>query len=53
MQAEALVLEPAYGTTLNIWRRLEDNININVQEVKCQTWAGLIWLRKGTSDGLW
>jgi hypothetical protein len=26
-------------------RRWEDNIKVNLQEVRCGAWTGLIWLR--------
>jgi len=29
-------------------RRYEDNIKLDLQEVGCETWTGLIWLRIGT-----
>jgi len=29
-------------------RRWEDNIKMNLQEVGCGVWTGLIWLRIGT-----
>jgi len=32
-------------------RRCEDNIKIDLQELRCEIWAGLIWLRIGT-DGV-
>jgi hypothetical protein len=30
--------------------RWEDNIKIDLQEVGCGTWTGLIWLRTGTGN---
>jgi hypothetical protein len=33
-------------------RRWEDNIKMDVQEVGCGAWTGLIWLRIGTGGGL-
>ena len=33
-------------------RRWEDNFKVNLQEVGCGAWIGLIWLRKGTGGGL-
>jgi len=34
--------------------RWEDNIKMNVQEVRWEAWVGLIWLRIGKGDGrLW
>ena len=30
----------------------EDNIKIDLQEVGCAAWTGLIWLRMGTGGGL-
>ena len=32
--------------------RWEDNIKMNLQEVGCGAWTGLIWLSIGTCDGL-
>ena len=32
--------------------RLEDNIKMDLQEVGWGAWTGLMWLRKGTDDGL-
>jgi hypothetical protein len=32
--------------------RWEDNIKIDLYEVGCGTWTGLIWLRIGTGGGL-
>ena len=32
-------------------RRWEDNIKIDIQEVGCGAWTGLIWLRIGTGGG--
>jgi hypothetical protein len=34
------------------WRRWEDNIKMDLQEVGWGAWTGLIWLRIGTVDGL-
>jgi hypothetical protein len=31
--------------------RREDNIKMNLQEVGCGAWTGLIWLRIGTGGG--
>jgi hypothetical protein len=31
--------------------KLEDNIKMNLQEVGCGVWTGLIWLRIGTGGG--
>jgi len=31
--------------------RWEDNIKMDLQEVGCGAWTGLIWLRKGTGGG--
>jgi hypothetical protein len=31
--------------------RWEDNIKMDLQEVGCGTWTGLIWLRTGTGGG--
>ena len=31
--------------------RWAENINIDLQEIRYRAWAGLIWLRIGTSDG--
>jgi hypothetical protein len=28
-------------------RRWEDNMKMNLQQVRCGAWTGLIWLRKG------
>jgi hypothetical protein len=33
-------------------RRWEDNIKIDLQEVRWGAWTGLIWLRIGTGGGL-
>jgi len=33
------------------WRRWEDNITVDLQEVGCWTWTGLIWLGIGTGGG--
>jgi len=33
-------------------RRWEDNIKMDLQEVGCGAWTGLIWLRIGTGGGL-
>ena len=33
-------------------RRLEDNIKMDLQEVGCGVWTGLIWLLIGTVGGL-
>jgi hypothetical protein len=32
--------------------RWEDNIKVDVQEVRWGAWTGLIWFRTGTGDGL-
>jgi len=32
--------------------KLEFNIKMDLQEVGCGVWTGLIWLRIGTGDGL-
>jgi len=32
--------------------RWKDNIKMDVQEVGCGAWTGLIWLRTGTDGGL-
>jgi hypothetical protein len=32
-------------------RRWEDNIKMDLQEVRCGVWTGLSWLRIGTGDG--
>jgi hypothetical protein len=32
-------------------RRREDNIKMDLQEVKCGVWTGLSWLRIETGDG--
>ena len=32
-------------------RRWEDNIKMDLQEVVCGAWTGLIWLRIGTGGG--
>jgi hypothetical protein len=42
-----LVEEPE-GKTRFSW---EDNNKIDIQEVGCRAWTGLIWLRKGTGGG--
>jgi hypothetical protein len=34
------------------WRRWEDNIKMDLQEVGRGAWTGLIWLRIGTGGGL-
>ena len=34
-------------------RRWEDNIQMDLQEVGCRAWTGLIWLRIGTGGGHW
>jgi hypothetical protein len=34
------------------WRRWEDNIKMDLQEVGWVAWTGLIWLRIGTGGGL-
>jgi len=31
--------------------RWEDNIKIDLQEVRCEAWTGLIWLRQGQVTG--
>jgi hypothetical protein len=31
--------------------RWENNIKLDLQEVRCGVWTGLIWLRKGTGGG--
>jgi len=36
------------GRTRSIW---EDNIKMDLQEVRCGGWTGPIWLRIGTGDG--
>jgi hypothetical protein len=33
-------------------RRWEDNIKMDLQEVECGAWTGLLWLRIGLSGGL-
>ena len=33
------------------WRRWEDNIKMDIQEVGCGAWTGSIWLRIGTGGG--
>jgi hypothetical protein len=33
-------------------RRWEDNIKMDLQQVGCGAWTGLIWLRIGTGFGL-
>jgi hypothetical protein len=33
-------------------RRSEDNIKMDLQEVRWGAWTGLIWLRIGTGGGL-
>jgi hypothetical protein len=33
------------------WRRWEDNIKTDLQEVSWGAWTGLIWLRMGTGGG--
>jgi hypothetical protein len=33
-------------------RRWEDNIKMDLQEVRWGAWTGLIWLRIGTGGGL-
>jgi hypothetical protein len=33
-------------------RRKKDNIKMNLREVGCRAWAGLIWLRIGTGGGV-
>ena len=32
-------------------RRWKDNIKMDLQEVGCGVWIGLIWLRVGTGGG--
>ena len=32
-------------------RRREDNIKMDLQEVGCGTWTGLLWLRIGRDSG--
>jgi len=32
-------------------RRWEDNIKMDLEEVRCGAWTGLIWLRIGTGGG--
>jgi len=32
-------------------RSWEDNIKMDLQEVGCEAWTGLIWLRMGTGGG--
>jgi hypothetical protein len=34
-------------------RRWEDNIKLDLQELGWRAWTVLIWLRIGTSGGLW
>jgi hypothetical protein len=34
-------------------RRWEDNIKVDIREIGWGGWIGLIWLRIGTSEGLW
>jgi len=33
------------------WCRWEDNIKMDLQEVGCEAWIALIWLRIGTVGG--
>jgi len=33
-------------------RRWEDNIKMDLQEVECEAWPGLIWRRIGTGGGV-
>jgi hypothetical protein len=33
--------------------RWENNIKMDLQKVRWETWTGLIWLSIGTGDGLW
>jgi hypothetical protein len=33
------------------WRRWEDNIKTDLQDVGCVAWTGLIWLRIRTGGG--
>ena len=33
------------------WFRWEDDIKMDLQEVGCGAWTGLIWLRIGTGGG--
>jgi hypothetical protein len=32
--------------------RWEDNIEMDLQEIECEAWTSLIWLRTRTSGGL-
>jgi hypothetical protein len=34
------------------WRRKKDNIKIDLLEMGCRAWTGLIWLRIGTGNGV-
>jgi len=34
------------------WRRCEDKIKMEIQQVGWGAWTGLIWLRKGKGGGL-
>jgi hypothetical protein len=34
------------------WRRWEDNIKMDLQDVGWGAWTGLIWLRIGTGGGV-
>jgi hypothetical protein len=36
------------GRPRNRW----DNIKMDLQDVGCEAWAGLMWIRIGTSGGL-
>ena len=31
--------------------RWEDNIKMDLQEMECEVWTGLIWIRIGTGGG--
>jgi hypothetical protein len=37
------------GRLRHLW---EDNIKMDLQEVGCGTWTGLMWFRTGTNGGL-
>jgi hypothetical protein len=45
-----------YGWTGDVrsgfWRKCEDNIKMDLQEVELRAWTVLIWLRVGTGGGL-
>jgi hypothetical protein len=48
-----LVGEPEGKRPLERTRRIwEDNIKMDLQEVGCGEWVGLIWLRTETGGGL-